>query len=72
MAASAALLGLLFFLFVNWNRVQVFGFEHVPAVQASNIIDPVAPIEELGSLVLTSLHSEVTPILDRGKLLSSG
>jgi hypothetical protein len=28
-------------------------------------------MEKLGSLVLTTLHSEVTPILDRGRLLSS-
>jgi hypothetical protein len=28
-------------------------------------------VEKLGSLVLTTLHSEVTPILDRASLLSS-
>jgi hypothetical protein len=28
-------------------------------------------VEKLGSLVLTTLHSEVTPILDRASFVSS-
>ena len=59
------------FFFVNGNRVQVFGFEYLTAVQTAHIVDAVPPVKKLGSLVLTTLHSEVTPILDRASLLSS-
>jgi hypothetical protein len=61
----------VFFFFVNGNRVQVFGFEYLTAVQAAYIVDAIPAVEKLGSLVLTTLHSEVTPILDRASLLSS-
>ncbi len=70
-ALSTTFLGLFVFFFVNWNRVQVFGFEYLTAVQATHVVDAVPPVEKLGSLVLTTLHSEVTPILDRGSFLSS-
>jgi hypothetical protein len=44
--ALTALLGfLLFFVFlVNGNRIQIFGFEHLTAVQASEVIDTVPPV----------------------------
>jgi hypothetical protein len=65
-AASAALLWLLlFFLFVvDRNRIQVLCFENLPAIPAAKIIDTIAPVQKFGSLVLTTLHSEITPILD--------
>jgi len=67
--ALTALLRLLFFVFfVYGNRVQVFiqifCLEDLPAVQASDVLDAVPPVQKLGSLVLTTLHSEITPILD--------
>ncbi len=68
---SAAFPGLLFLFFVIGNRLQILCFKNLAAVETSNIIDPVAAVEELGSLVLTSLHSEITPILDRVAWLSS-
>ena len=69
---STAFFGLfVFFFFVNGNRVQVFGFEYLTAVEAAYIVDAIPAVEKLGSLVLTTLHSEVTPILDRASLLSS-
>jgi hypothetical protein len=62
---SAALLGLLFFVFfVNGNRIQILGFENLATVQASDVIDTVPPVQKFGSLVLTTLHSEITTILD--------
>jgi hypothetical protein len=68
-AALTALLRLLFFVFfVNRDRIQVFiqifCLEDLPAVQASDVLDTVPPVQKLGSLVLTTLHSEITPILD--------
>ena len=64
MLRSATFPGLLFFFFVNRNRIQIFCFKNLAAIEAANIIDAVAPIQKLGSLVLTTLHSEITPILD--------
>ena len=61
---SAALFRFFFFVLVNRNRVEIFRLEDVAAIQASNIVDPITTVEKLGSLVLTSLHSEITPILD--------
>jgi hypothetical protein len=55
---------LFFFVVVNRNCIQIFCFENLTAIQASEIIYAIAPVQELGSLVLTALHSEVTPILD--------
>jgi hypothetical protein len=63
--ALTAFLGLLVFVFfVYGNRIQVFGFKDLLAVQASDVIDTVPPVQKFGSLVLTTLHSEITPILD--------
>jgi len=57
---------LLFFVFFVycWNRIQILGFKDLTAVQASDVIDPVSPVQKFGSLVLTTLHSEITTILD--------
>jgi len=54
----------LFFFLVNGNRFQVFRFEDMAALQASDVIYSVAPVQKFGSLVLTSLHREISPILD--------
>jgi hypothetical protein len=63
--ASAALLWLLFFVFfVNGNRIEIFCFEDLTAVEASDVIDAVSAVQKLGPLVLTTLHSEITTILD--------
>ena len=64
--ALTAFLGLLLFFvfFVNGNRIQIFGFEDLTAVQASDVVDTVPPVQKFGSLVLTNLHSEITTILD--------
>jgi hypothetical protein len=56
--------GFLFLVFVNGNRVQILCFKDLSAIEAADVIDTVAAVEELGSLVLTTLHSEITPILD--------
>jgi hypothetical protein len=64
--ALTALLGLLVFVFffVYGDRIQVFCLKDLPAVQASDVLDTVPPVQKLGSLVLTTLHREITPILD--------
>ena len=41
------------------------------AIQTPHVIYTVTPVEKLCSLVLTSLHSEIRPILDRSKCVSS-
>ena len=62
---SPAFARLIFlFFFIDRNRVKVLRFEDLTAIEAADIIDPVAAIKKLGSLVLTTLHSEITPILD--------
>ena len=60
----AALPGFLFLVLVDRNRIQILCLKNLTAVKATHILDPVAAVEELGSLVLTTLHSEITPILD--------
>jgi len=63
--SRAALFRLLFFILViNRNRIQILRFKHLAAIQASKIVHPVSSVKEFGSLVLTTLHSEITPILD--------
>jgi hypothetical protein len=43
-ALSPTFFGLFVFFFVNWNRVQVFGFEYLTAVQAAHVVDAVPPV----------------------------
>jgi hypothetical protein len=63
----------LFLLLVeDRNRIQIRRLENVAAIKAVNVIHTVASIEEFGSLVLTTLHSKVTPILDCAAFLSRG
>jgi hypothetical protein len=68
---STPLSGFFFLVFVNRNRFQILCLKNLIAIKASNILDAIPTVEELGSLVLTALHSEITPILDREALLSS-
>jgi hypothetical protein len=63
-SALAAFSRLLVFVFVDRNRVQIFRFEDLATVQTADIVDAIPAVEKLGSLVLTSLHSEIKPILD--------
>jgi hypothetical protein len=44
----------LLFVFVNRNLLQVLGFKDLIALQASQVIDPVAPHQKFGALVLTT------------------
>jgi hypothetical protein len=63
--ASAALSWSLFlFFFVNRNRIQILRLEDLVAIQAADVVHTIAPVEKFSSLVLTSLHSEISPILD--------
>ncbi len=64
-AVLATLLRLLFFVFfINGNRIEVFCLKHLSAIEASDVVDAITPVKKFGSLVLTTLHSEITPILD--------
>jgi hypothetical protein len=47
--------GLVVF-FVGGNRFQVFGFKDLVAIQAADIIHPVAPRQNLGTTVIAGLH----------------
>ncbi|HEX4808814.1 MAG TPA: hypothetical protein VH325_07790 [Bryobacteraceae bacterium] len=61
---SAALFRLaLFLVVVNRNRIQIFGLENLTAVKTADVIYAIASIEKLSSLVLATLHCEITPIL---------
>jgi hypothetical protein len=55
-------LGLLI-LFINRNRIQVLRFEHLVAIEATDVINAVSFVKEFGSLVLTVWHSEIFLIL---------
>jgi hypothetical protein len=69
--ALTALSWFFFFVVVNRNRLQILSLKHLVAIQATDVFNSVPAIEELGSLVLATLHSEITPILDRPQDLSS-
>ena len=60
----------LFFV-VDRNRIQIFSLEDLVAIETPDVIDPVAAIEQFGSLVLASLHNEVKLILECMKTVSS-
>jgi len=45
-----------FFFVVKRDLLQVFGLEHLIAIQTPNVIDPVPPHEKLSALVLASGH----------------
>jgi hypothetical protein len=47
-----------FFFVVDRSRIQILGFKDLVAIQAPDVIDPVAAIEQFGPLVLATLHSE--------------
>jgi hypothetical protein len=53
--------GLMFVVFVvNRNRIQIFCFKYLIAIKTPDVIYPVAPVKEFGSLVLTTWHSEIS------------
>lgn len=53
----------LFFLVFNRDRLQIFCFENLPAVETLNVIDAIAAGDHLRALVLTrGLHKKRTEI----------
>jgi hypothetical protein len=70
-SSLAGLLRARLFFVVNRNRIQVFSLKDLVAIETPEVIDPVAAIEQFGSLVLTSLHNEVKLILECMKTVSS-
>jgi hypothetical protein len=54
-------LPLRFFVIVliNWNRIQILCFKYLVAIEAADVIHPIAPVQKFGSLVLTAWHSEI-------------
>ena len=62
--------GLVVFL-VGGHGFQIVRFEYLVAFQAPDIIDPVAPRQNLGTTVIAGLHMEITPILSAAIPLSS-
>jgi hypothetical protein len=63
--------GFVFFVVVNWNRIQIFGLKNLAAAQATDVFSAVAPVQEFGPLMLAFLHNEVKPILDCTMWVSS-
>jgi hypothetical protein len=62
----------LFVVIVNGDLFQVVGFEHVIAIHASQIFDPVSPHQEFRALVLTTRHrTQIILILMMPPTLSS-
>lgn len=53
----------LIVLFINRNRIQVFCFKNLAAVEAAYVVHAVSFVKEFGSLVLTTWHSEIFLIL---------
>jgi len=62
--------GLVVF-FVGRHGLKVFCFKYLVAIQAPDIIDPVAPRQNLGTTVIAGLHIEIKPILSAPIPLSS-
>ena len=50
---------------------EVFSFEHLVTIQATDIVDPVAPRQNLGTTVIAGLHKEIKYILSAASILSS-
>jgi len=49
--------GGLIVLFVGGDGFKVFSFKYLVTFQAADIIDPVAPRQNLGTTVIAGLHS---------------
>lgn len=49
--------GGLVVLFIDRHGFEVFRFENLVTIQASDIIDPIAPRHDLGTTVIAGLHS---------------
>jgi hypothetical protein len=43
---------------VSGHGLKVFGFEHLVAIQAPNVVYPVPPRQDLGTIVLAGLHKK--------------
>ena len=57
---------------VGRNGLQVFGFEHLVAIQAADVVNAIASRHDFGSRVLAVLHKmEIIPILSMRTGLSS-
>ena len=41
---------------LNGDSFKIFGFEDLVAIEAADVIDPVAPCHDLGAGMLTNLH----------------
>ena len=62
----------LFLFVVGGELFEVFGLEYLVAIQATQVIDPVPPHQELRALVLTSGHrTQIILILMRAGTMSS-
>src|SRR5580693_6020950 len=66
-----ALRGGLVVFFERRDGFEVFGFKYLVTIQASDIVDPVAPRHNLGSTVIAGLHNQIKPILNAPFGLSS-
>jgi len=44
-------------LFERRYGFEVFGFKNLVTIQAADIVDPVAPRQNLGTTVIAGLHS---------------
>ena len=59
--------GCLFFLVFDSDRLQIFSFENLTAIETLNVVDAVPARDHLRSLVVTGgLHkkeTEIRPIL---------
>ena len=48
----------LFFVVLYFNGFEIFGFENLPAVETLDVIDAIAPGNDLGSIVIAGgLHT---------------
>jgi hypothetical protein len=58
----------LLFLVFDGNRLQIFGFEDLAAVQTLYVIDPITPGEDYGAGMLTNaLHNQYGKYSTGGK-----
>lgn len=70
--SGSPLLARLFFVVVNRNLLQIFGFENLAAVLTSHVIDPIPTHDEFRALVFAARHTvQIIPILCMTVSLSS-
>jgi hypothetical protein len=61
----------LVFVVGRWDFFQIFGFENLVAIEATNVIDSVASRQHFGTVVLAEHRNEIKPILSGWETLSS-